>query len=531
MAQDANTQNDLSDLFQDLPKDPGASLEESADSPAEQKPAESFQKIEKLTGPVQENCFPNSSFDDLMSTADSEIAARFQSLFQKFYATQDPQERTDARGRLIPTFWNLAESLAKYCSSKKTIPAHLRNFFRFGVVDPKLISEEHRKFLASLFLTPETKDPIFYTDEWLHQVTSGKIAPSELDETQTVNQARFLKGNVKLDKIRSHLDMKLQAMEAYNIKITGKENSLIEAAQHLQQRTPDPELNNQRPPYERDHKKRLSDISTLIKDLSLLNHKLELSTNEYIRSMHQLKKLEHESSEEESTSFNQNIALSEMRIVRQMVKLCIGRSGNHFPFLSNPYFSGELINIGFRENIINILAEIEFLDNNVFTRTHRDVTTRIIPNILLVPSYGDLGICWSPFEKYSRGTSRGRVIIPMYPRNLKIAVTAAVADLRWQTAKEKSSRFWMEEGLTGWYYDYFSSNKLKGDIKQHFIRDYIFWIQKESEGTQKLSREVRSVFWRYIPFPQEIKDRLKNRGYVYQELHKKDVNKSRSSMY
>jgi hypothetical protein len=178
-----------------------------------------------------------------------------------------------------------------------------------------------------------------------------------------------------------------------------------------------------------------------------------------------------------------------------------------------------------------MLAEVEYLDPGLFLRTFKMQTNRIVPNIILLPCYGDQGICWEPFERYNRASSRGRLAIPMYPKELRTAVVAALADLRWQIAKEKAQHYWMEEGLTGWYYQWFEGKKGRGDVKDAFIQDYILWIGKESEGTQKLDREVRDIFWRYMPFPQEVRDRLKNRGFVYAELHKKDLNRSMSDGY
>ena len=156
---------------------------------------------------------------------------------------------------------------------------------------------------------------------------------------------------------------------------------------------------------------------------------------------------------------------------------------------------------------------------------------RIVPYIVLIPSYGEWGICWEPFERFNRGTGRGRIVIPMYPKNLYIAVLSAVADMRWQVAKEKASYYWMEEGLTGYYYQWFNSRKLKGDVKEFFIQDYITWMTKEVEATQKLDKEVRGIFWRYMPFSKEIKEKLKNRSYVYQDLYQRDVNRSMSDGY
>jgi hypothetical protein len=187
--------------------------------------------------------------------------------------------------------------------------------------------------------------------------------------------------------------------------------------------------------------------------------------------------------------------------------------------------------IGARENVIKVLADVEYLDPGIFERTFKRQTNRIVPNIILVPCYGDQGVCWEPFERFNRATSRGRVAIPMYPKDLRNAVIAAIGDLRWQVAKEKAQHYWMEEGLTGWYYQWFAERKMKGDVKDAFVQDYILWITKESEGTQKLDREVRDIFWRYIPFPQDVKEKLKNRGFVYTELYKKDKNRAMSDGY
>ena len=154
-----------------------------------------------------------------------------------------------------------------------------------------------------------------------------------------------------------------------------------------------------------------------------------------------------------------------------------------------------------------------------------------MPYVILIPTYGDSGFCWEPFDRYNRITSRGRIAIPMYPKDLKIALLTAVADLRWQVAKEKASYYWMDEGLTGQYYQWIVSQKLKGDIKDFFINDYVLWMTKESEGVQKLDKEVRGIFWRHMPFSQELKDKLKTRSLVYQELYQRDINRSMSDGY
>ena len=177
------------------------------------------------------------------------------------------------------------------------------------------------------------------------------------------------------------------------------------------------------------------------------------------------------------------------------------------------------------------MSWIEEMDPGAFCRIHKNTAHRIVPYVLLVPTYGDFGFCWEPFDRYNRITSRGRIVIPMYPRDLKISVLMAVADLRWQVAKEKASYYWMEEGLTGQYYQYIENQKLKGDLKSYFISDYVLWLTKEVNGVQRMDKELRAIFWRFVPFNQQKKDELKKRSVVYQELYQRDINRSMSDGY
>ena len=233
-----------------------------------------------------------------------------------------------------------------------------------------------------------------------------------------------------------------------------------------------------------------------------------------------------------SSASDPRAAAGEFPNIRQMAKLCVGRKGNHFPILLAQYVRPNIREVGTRENVIAEMAAVETLDPSLFLRTFKQQTTRIVPNVILVPGYGETGICWEPFEKFNRSTSRGRIAIPLYPtKSLRIAVIAALADLRWQVAKERAQYYWMEEGITGKYYQWFDEKKLRGDVREYFIRDYILWITMESQGMQKLDRDVRGIFWRLMPFPQETKDALKNRGFFYSELYKKDQNIAMSDGY
>jgi hypothetical protein len=56
-------------------------------------------------------------------------------------------------------------------------------------------------------------------------------------------------------------------------------------------------------------------------------------------------------------------------------------------------------------------------------------------------------------------------------------------------------------------------------------------MTKESEGIQRLDKEVRGIFWRNMPFPDQLRKKLRRRSLVYNELYQKDINRSLSDGY
>ncbi len=489
---------------------------------------------------------PNSVYNDpayykTTLGGEGEEAQRLHQLLVKYLNCTDPKDRPVYRQQMVSSYWNFLRSLAVKVVNLK-MPLCKRLAMRFGVVLPSLFSPEQKDFFSRAVLDNVTGEPILYMDEWIREIAIGKMKPSQTDELPTKGpgnasaEQQRLQGLVgkntgKIQSVNSLLSMK--EGQRTNLELDLKEKALS-LCEHDPIYGMDPPHTR---PYSDIQKKAFSEINNIMRTLQKLDKEIcanlkELEeARENIDHLHELSDNLAATSGTSATTVSSEDILAEMTTVRQMAKMTCGRQGNQFPVFTREFFHCMPAGTGFRENVLRELAWIESIDPNCFVRIHKNMPNRIVPYTLLVPSYGDSGFCWEPFDRYNRISSRGRIVIPMYPKDLKIACITAVGDLRWQVAKEKASFDWMSDGLTGNYYQYIESKKLKGDLKKFFIDDYILWITKESNGTQKLEKEVRAIFWRYLPFPQATKDNLKKMSPAYQELYQRDINRSMSDGY
>jgi hypothetical protein len=460
---------------------------------------------------------------------EGDIAQRVHSILQKYLTAKDPKDRSVFRQQFITPYWEYLLNVARKSTGR--MPAPKKFLLRFGLLHPTFLNTETRDYFSKIIIENVLEQPVFYLDEWLNSIGTSKIRPSTTDEVRVRNnpqsklQQLLEKANGKFDGARSILKQKDRERNEIEKIIRNRLDSVFV---HGTLR----ELNDVSECLSERQKASIVEIQNLLKDLLRNDHEMQVSLRDYNSAEADVQVLSNKlEAEGGAISIDVGAVDAEFDTVRQMAKMTCGRQGNHFPVLTGEYFHSGPNDVGVRENVILIMAKIESVDAEAFCRVYKNRLNRIVPYVLLIPTYGDFGFCWEPFDRYNRATSRGRIVVPMYPKNLYLAILTAVADLRWQVAKEKASFYWMEEGLTGNYYQWFQAQKLKGDIKEYFIQDYILWMTKEAEGIQKLEKDVRGTFWRYMPFTREVKEKLKNRNFVYQELYQRDVNRTMSDGY
>ena len=516
--------------FTDLFDEPGAMDEprRPSEAPVEDLTRECFAPIDRWEQEPDPLFFEKNYYSDLLS-GEGDISKRVHGLLQKYLKVEDPQERGVYRQRLIPCWWDLARGLS---SSYMNGVEAKRMALRFGYVLPTLVSVEQRRMLSRVVKQNITGEPVHYVDEWLDMALAGDVNPLASDELRPSSMNQQTKTRARLEKAKGSKDANIAVVRNLIVSRDGFESDFESHVRSLLHHENHPSISGLKLPYTSDQRMAMSRINDLIRKLMKIDKDIRVNLERLKESDMELGKI--------GDKINQLGGLNkadkgtmegELESIRQMAKLCVGRQGNHLPFLMKNFFFPNLDLIGTRENVIRYMDQVEQVDPGVFRRTFRQKTNRIVPHTLLIPCYGDKGVCWEPFERYNRATSRGRIAIPMFPKSLKLAVIYALGDLRWNVAKEKAQHYWMEEGLTGHYFQWFSSSKNRGDVRLQFLDDYVLWITKEVDGVQKLDKDVRGIFWRHISFTQPVKDTLRNRGFVYNELYKKDMNREISDGY
>ena len=502
-----------------------------------------FAPIEKFTSDTPSEVFNDTKYYKTALTGENQSAQRVHQILSKYLTCQDPKDRAVYRQQIVTSYWELLRGMVGKMGFLET-PMPKKMLVRFGVLLPSLFKQETKDFFSKIYFENRENEPIMYVDEWFKEIASGRMNNSATDEKKQVKTA-----NMTADQAASAEQSRLMQLQAKNSgKLQSTENvlgikenerrmleeELQRSVEDLCQHNSVLGLENHTAGYTEQQRRILPQITDILHRLSKNDKELSKVLEEYKEA-----KATYDNVQDKinagggaSVATNDTEAVKlEFETVRQMAKMTVGRRGNQFPLFTREFYHCTERGTGTRENVIDVLRWIESLDPGVFHRIHKNIPNRIVPYVLLVPTYGDRGFCWEPFDRYNRVTSRGRIVVPMYPKDLRIAVLTAVADLRWQVAKEKASYYWMEEGLTGQYYQHFDQMKLKGDVKEFFIEDYILWMTKESTGVQRLDKDVRGIFWRNMPFPKELKEELRKRSLVYDELCKKDANREMSDGY
>ena len=225
-------------------------------------------------------------------------------------------------------------------------------------------------------------------------------------------------------------------------------------------------------------------------------------------------------------------------------KLCSTHFSTYFPILYDEVIVKDLdkalVTPGRVKEAIQKVLDIDF------SAFHREISyfnqkkgiekefimQAVLPDVILMPIYGDKAIMWQEISSRLRNTP-GRFILPIFTEeNLDDMIVKLVGEFRWELCKTMMGVSWNDismKSLTSEYMDYLqffkknkdmsdeSKEKLKSQVKRFrsnskdiFTADYINWISYESGGAIKLNKFAREILYKYCPFNKEIRSKLSN---------------------
>jgi DNA-binding Lrp family transcriptional regulator len=423
-------------------------------------------KLEDAPIPV----FDDPAYYKNVLSSEGDSAQRLHGLLQKFLNTKDPKDRGVFRQQIITVFWDFLLGVAKKAPGKLSDPKKF--LLRYGILHPALLGAEAKELFSLIVVNNEYSEPIYYLDEWLRAVGIGTIRTSTTDEANVSRTSVSARMKQLLDKAVGKRDGARSLLRAKDDERMNLERGLKERIAYITEHHGIEELPDIHSLFTDTQKKIFVEIQEVLKMMIKADREMDVFLREYIQAVEDVQVLTDKVEAEGGAAGVDSHALdTEFGTVRQMTKMTIGRQGNQFPILTREYFHCMPQDVASRENILAQLKWVESIDPQAFCRSYKNKLNRIVPYVILIPSYGDTGICWEPFDRHNRATSRGRIAVPMYSKSLSLALLSAVGDLRWQNAKEKASFYWMEEGLTGNYYQWVAAKKFKGDVKEFFIND------------------------------------------------------------
>lgn len=235
-----------------------------------------------------------------------------------------------------------------------------------------------------------------------------------------------------------------------------------------------------------------------------------------------------------------NFEISNMLKTNQ--KVCHGHISSYFPILHKDIITRDieksLITPIKLEQAINKVLETDFsvffrevwYKNDAKNIEKEPIMKEILPDIILVPTFGSRASMWQEISGRSRNTP-GRFILPaLTDENLDDMVLKLLGAFKWELCRTMMGVAWndiTEKSLTSEYTDYIqffkknhdlteeAKDKIKIQIQKNrnmmkdiFTSDYDTWINYESKGILRLNKVARSILFRYCPLPKEARGNL-----------------------
>ncbi|MDE6016947.1 MAG: hypothetical protein K2H41_14875 [Acetatifactor sp.] len=200
--------------------------------------------------------------------------------------------------------------------------------------------------------------------------------------------------------------------------------------------------------------------------------------------------------------------------------------------------------------MVKAIEQVRRVDFSAFYRTgldmdhidvmgKTDIHSEYLPDIILLPNMGIRSVMWQEIEGKKRNT-HGRMCFSIFHmEDLTTSFLRLTGEFRWELCKRIQGGRWndiSERSLTSEYFDYIQFYRKNHDLsteakervrsgllqaknsfKEMFVRDYMQWVMFEGNGSPRLNKVARKIFFTYCPFTSAICAQLDSNP-LYAEL-------------
>ena len=376
--------DDFLDDFAEEEDEVGGAEEQSLDSIG-------FPEITKRLEEVGHKVFEDSGYYKAALSGEGDISNRVHGTLQKYLKAKDPKDKSVFRQQLIPAFWEFMMNVARKAPGR--LPEQKKFLLRFGMLHPSFLKDEIRIFFSYLIIENTYNQPIYYLDEWLKAVGTGVIKNSSTDEARVARSNKSAHLLQLLEKAEGKMNGAKVLLRTKDSERQSLESRVLERASVITEHTPLTNIPEVGSCYTETQKRTINEIQELLKTLLKADREMDLYIRDFVQAEADVKTIQTKVEEDGGViEVDVKAVETEFDTVRQMAKMTIGRQGNHFPILTSEYLYSSQKDLGYRENIINTLAWIESIDPEAFCRIYKNRLNRIVPYVVLIPSYGDFGM-------------------------------------------------------------------------------------------------------------------------------------------
>ncbi len=271
-------------------------------------------------------------------------------------------------------------------------------------------------------------------------------------------------------------------------------------------------------------------------------NEFDLDFEEYLRDAVKNSQLTKEQVAKIAVDSNARLEFEVKNMFKSNHRLVNGQPATFVPFLYSEDCGSSLMKTYlFSDRIAGAVKEVRNRDFGAFYREmlcdtdvedlkKEYIQKEIIPDIILLPTFGNRTIMWQELSGRKRNTA-GRFILPMfYEGDLLSTFIHLTGEFRWEICRTMQGVHWNDiqiKSLTSEYADliqFYKKNKdlsedrkeklkaliqkCRGNTREIFTSEYMLWMTREYGGNLVLSEPVREIMSTYCPFRAKLRSKI-----------------------